>query len=84
MDFYRSKGYLEKIEMSYLFLNTIILSNEESKSILEEFVKNTTILKIFYQYYENNSPNKSSSGYIKYASHFNENFENQMIDNNLI
>ena len=67
-----------------MFLNTIILSPEDSKSVLEEYKSNTTILKIFYKYYENNSPKKGSSNYIKYANQFNNNFQNEMSDRNLV
>ena len=67
-----------------MFLNTIILSPEDSKSVLEEYKSNTTILKIFYKYYENNSPKKGSSNYIKYANQFNNNFQNEMSDRSLV
>ena len=66
-----------------MFLNTIILSPDESKLILDDFAKNNTILKIFYKYENNNINIKRSSGYMKFASRINENVENEMSDSNL-
>ena len=36
IEYYKSNGYLEKIELSTLFIDSVILSIEESKLILED------------------------------------------------
>jgi hypothetical protein len=84
IDFYIQKGLFEKIELNSLFLNTVICSPEESKMILEKYTNNTIVLKIFYQYYENSALKKKNSNYLKFASQYNEHFENEMSDSNPI
>ena len=85
IDFYRSKGYLEKVELKSLFLNTILISPEDSKIIMDEYNNNQTILRIFYKYYENNSPHKRPiHSYMKYANTFNDIANEEHENNNLL
>lgn len=83
VEFYRQKGYLDKIELKSLFLNTIICSIEESKLITEQYNNNTIVLKIYYQYFHNVSPIKRVNSYLRYANQFNEGIHNEGTDNNL-
>lgn len=81
IEYYKSNGYLEKIELSTLFIDSVILSIEESKLILEEFLKNTSVLKIFYQCYENNPIQRGSSAFNFQNNEINE---IEMPDSNLV
>ena len=83
IDFYKQKGYLEKIELKSLFINTVICSAEESKLLIDQFYKNPSVLKIYYQYYENHSPQKRVNNYMKFANQYNENLDNEMSDGGL-
>jgi hypothetical protein len=82
VDHYLQIDYHEKIELKSLFLNTIVCSPEESKYILDQYYKNTAVLKIYYQYYRN-SPQKRPSGYMNYVSQYSQNLESESNNVNL-
>ncbi len=82
IDHYLQIDYQEKIELKSLFSNTIVCSAEESKYIMDQYYKNTTVLKIYYQYFSN-SPQKRSSGYMNYVSQYSQNLEQESNNVNL-
>ena len=82
VDHYLQIDYHEKIELKSLFSNTIVCSPEESKYILDQYYKNITVLKIYYQYYRN-SPQKRPSGYMNYVSRYSQNLESESNNVNL-
>lgn len=82
MDFYIQNGFLDKIELKSLFSNTIICSPEESKLIMDQYNKNTSVLKIYYQCFSN-SPQKKPSSYLNYVSQYSQGQEQEINHSNL-
>jgi len=83
VDYYRQNKYFERIDLKFLFTNTIICTAEESKMIIDQYNNNPILLKIYYQYFHNVSPQKIPGSYMNYVSQFSQNINNQDTQNNI-